>query len=133
MNPNYRDVARRAEHRCEYCRAPEVIFNLAFEVEHIVPKSQLGSNELSNLALACRCCNICKSAFVSATDESTQSVTVLFHPRKDRWDDHFSLDLASGIIVGITAVGRATVSQLQMNRPTQLEARRQWMRLELFP
>lgn len=59
MNPNYRDVARRAEHRCEYCRAPEVIFNFAFEVEHIVPKSQLGSNELSNLALACRCCNIC--------------------------------------------------------------------------
>ena len=37
MNPLYAPVAARAAHRCEYCRAPEVIFNFRFEVEHIIP------------------------------------------------------------------------------------------------
>ena len=37
MNPHHAEVARRASHRCEYCHAPEVVFNLPFEVEHVVP------------------------------------------------------------------------------------------------
>ncbi|MEB3342221.1 hypothetical protein [Okeania sp.] len=37
MNPSYLFVAKRARHQCEYFYAPEVIFNLAFEVEHIIP------------------------------------------------------------------------------------------------
>lgn len=37
MNPNYPPVAERAGHRCEYCHAPEAIFNVLFEVEHIIP------------------------------------------------------------------------------------------------
>ena len=34
MNPHYPLVAQRAAHHCEYCRAPEAVFNFAFEVEH---------------------------------------------------------------------------------------------------
>lgn len=37
MNPYYTLVADRAAHRCEYCRAPEIVFNFPFEVEHILP------------------------------------------------------------------------------------------------
>ena len=37
MNPHYPEVALRAGHRCEYCYAPEAVFNLPLEVEHIVP------------------------------------------------------------------------------------------------
>lgn len=33
MNPHYHAVGTRAEHRCEYCHAPEAIFNFPFEVE----------------------------------------------------------------------------------------------------
>ena len=40
MNPQYAEVARRAGHRCEYCHAPEVIFNFPFEVEHILPRQE---------------------------------------------------------------------------------------------
>jgi hypothetical protein len=36
MNPRYVQVALRAEHRCEYCHAPEVVFNFPFEVEHVI-------------------------------------------------------------------------------------------------
>jgi len=38
-------IAQRANHRCEYCKAPEVVFNFPFEVEHIIPLSQKGSND----------------------------------------------------------------------------------------
>lgn len=45
MNPHYPLVAERAAHRCEYCRAPEAIFNFPFEVEHVLPVSQQGTED----------------------------------------------------------------------------------------
>lgn len=42
MNPNYERVAERANHRCEYCQAPELVFNFPFEVEHIIPVYRQG-------------------------------------------------------------------------------------------
>lgn len=33
MNLHYTLVGRRAGHRCEYCHAPEAVFNFPFEVE----------------------------------------------------------------------------------------------------
>ena len=48
MNRHYAGVAERAGHRCEYCHAPEAIFNLPFEVEHIVPTSRDGPDDESN-------------------------------------------------------------------------------------
>jgi hypothetical protein len=53
MNPHYAQVALRAGHRCEYCHAPEAVFNFPFEVEHVVPFARPGSAEEANLALAC--------------------------------------------------------------------------------
>ncbi|NEO81134.1 RNA-guided endonuclease IscB [Moorena sp. SIO4G3] len=38
---------------CVYCGA----IDTPLEVEHIIPKSKGGSNRVSNLTLACRCCN----------------------------------------------------------------------------
>jgi hypothetical protein len=57
----------------------------------------------------------------------------LFHPGLDRWTEHFRVEAATGLIVGLTASGRATVARLQMNKSAQLTARQQWMRLRLFP
>ena len=68
MNPHYLLVAARANHRCEYCLAPEAIFNFYFEVEHIHPSSLEGTNDFSNLALACRSCNLFKAKRVVAFD-----------------------------------------------------------------
>lgn len=133
MNPRYPLVARRAGYRCEYCRAPEAIFNLSFEVEHIVPKSKNGGDDESNWALACRACNLHKADQLDGFDAVTGQVARLFHPRQDLWEDHFRIDAESGTIVGLTAIGRTTVLLLQMNRPNQVAARRQWILLRLFP
>lgn len=52
MNPHYTQVAIRAAHRCEYCHAPEAVFNFPMEVEHIVPVSRGGDDNTTNWALA---------------------------------------------------------------------------------
>lgn len=133
MNPHYPLVSQRAGHRCEYCRAPEVIFNFPFEAEHIVPGSREGLDADSNLALACRSCNLRKSDHETGTDDVTGAVVPLFNPRRDVWDEHFQVNRETSVIVGLTPTGRATVARLQMNSPSQLTARKQWMQLGLFP
>jgi len=133
VNPHYPDVARRAAHRCEYCRAPEAIFNFPFEVEHVVPSSQGGSDDSSNLALACRACNSFKSDALTGHDDHTGGDVTLFHPRTDRWDEHFRLDPDTGEVIGQTPCGRATVHRLRMNDPIHLTARLVWLELGLYP
>ncbi|WP_017328419.1 HNH endonuclease [Synechococcus sp. PCC 7336] len=133
MNPNYAAVANRAEHRCEYCRAPELVFNFPFEVEHIIPIALNGSNVLSNLALACRSCNLRKGTNISAVDPQLNVSTDLFHPRQDRWLAHFQSNSNTGEILGLTPTGRATIACLKFNHFQQLAARQLWIRLGLFP
>jgi 5-methylcytosine-specific restriction endonuclease McrA len=69
MNPHYPTVARRAGHRCEYCRAPEAVFNFPLEVEHILSTSRGSTDEEANLCLACRACNVWKGDRIVAFDE----------------------------------------------------------------
>lgn len=133
MNRHYESVARRAGHRCEYCRAPESLFNFPFEVEHVVPTARGGTDDEGNLALACRACNAYKSDAITGFDEATGPEVALFHPRDQRWIDHFVADLDSGYVIGLTPVGRATVARLNTNDPVHLTARLFWMRLRLYP
>lgn len=104
MNPLYPDVALRAGHRCEYCRAPEEVFNFPFEVEHIVPVSRDGKKVAGNSALACRACNLRKAAHIAGSDPESMEVVALFNPRDCRWEQHFQADPESGTIKGLTPV-----------------------------
>ena len=133
MNPNYPFVAARARHICEYCRAPEVVFNFPFEVEHIFPLARGGDHSAAeNLALSCRSCNLYKSDFVTGLDEEKQTETRLFHPRRDLWQEHFWLNAETGEMRGLTDIGRATIMRLRINSRSQTTARRQWARLGLM-
>jgi hypothetical protein len=133
MNRHYPHVAARAGHRCEYCRAPEAVFNFPFEVEHVLPLAGGGTNEESNLALSCRSCNLRKGVSLQCTDPETGNEVPLFNPRQEDWNEHFRLDAESGLVRGVTGVGRAMVGLLQMNGELQLNARIAWMHLGLFP
>lgn len=133
MNPHYALVALRAGHRCEYCHAPEAIFNFPFEVEHVVPASAGGTDDDPNLALACRACNCWKGAAQVSHDPDTETSVQLFNPRGMEWTEHFRVDTTSGHIAGTTSVGRATVALLRLNGESQVQARLQWIRLGLFP
>jgi hypothetical protein len=133
MNPYYSAIAERANHRCEYCHAPELVFNFPFEVEHIVPMFRQGTNEESNLALACRACNLRKGISVSGIDSDSNIEVQFFHPRQNLWSEHFQIDMQAGMVMGITAVGKVTVENLKMNSAAQVAARKLWIRLGLFP
>jgi hypothetical protein len=133
VNPSYPTVAARAQHRCEYCHAPELIFNFPFEVEHIIPVSFGGENIGSNFALACRSCNLFKGAYIQYPDPDTGKKVRLYDPRQDNWWNHFEVDLETYEIHGISSIGRATVTCLNFNSQSQLKARKKWGRFELFP
>jgi len=133
MNPRYSLVALRAGHRCEYCHAPEVVFNSPFEVEHILPTSLQGTDAELNPALACRSCNLHKSAHVSGIDPQSGEEARLFHPRVDHWDHYFAVDLETAYVEGLSAIGRASAVRLELNASAQCIARRQWIRLGIFP
>jgi hypothetical protein len=103
------------------------VFNLEFEVEHIIPTARGGSDDMSNLALACRSCNVRKGSGERARDRLTGDVVRLFDPRRDEWGDHFQLNVSTFSIESLTAVGRATARRLGMNRPLAVRARRLWV------
>ena len=65
---HYLAVAARAHHWCEYRIAPERVFNLEFEMEHIVPSAIGGADDLDNLALACRACDLRRGITIQALD-----------------------------------------------------------------
>lgn len=102
-----------------------------FHVEHIIPRSAGGSDSLDNLAFACPGCNLKKSNRTSSIDpESGQSVP-FFHPRQDRWSEHF--DWAGQNVVPMTAVGRASLAALDLNHPRRILIRQAEAMFGLFP
>ncbi len=133
MNPHYAQVALRAQHRCEYCGAPETMFNFPFEVEHVIPLAHGGQENPANWALSCRSCNLYKAAHLTDADPETGQEVPLYHPRHDAWGKHFEIDVETGALLGKTSIGRATIICLHMNSDTQLLARRLWIRLGIFP
>lgn len=133
MNPLYALIARRASHRCEYCRAPEQVFNFSFEVEHVTPVRDGGTDASDNLALACRSCNAHKAGRRVGFDTPSGESVRLFDPRRDAWDEHFRVDLDRAEVVGLTPTGRVTVELLGMNSPQHVLARAQWIEYRCFP
>ncbi|MFN3408233.1 MAG: HNH endonuclease [Limisphaerales bacterium] len=115
-------VRERAHHRCEYCGLHQADSPLAaLHIEHILPRSHGGTDDPANLALACIDCNLHKGTNLTGVDPETDQVTPLFHPRQQRWEDHFEWQ---GIrLRGKTAVGRTTIRVLPINSEDQLALR----------
>ena len=117
-----RMVRRRASDRCEYCGIEQehVSFS-SFHVEHVIPRQHGGSDDPSNLALACHHCNLHKGPNLAGIDPVTKDIVSLFNPRTEVWRDHFERrDVA---ILGLTSKGRATVRVLAMNAVGRMELR----------
>ena len=83
-------VRERAQNTCEYCHLHQDDSPLAaLHVEHIIPKIHGGTDGLENLALACIDCNLHKGTNLTGIDPETDTVTKLFHPRRQNWNEHF--------------------------------------------
>ena len=111
-----RQVRQRAESRCEYCNLPASIYPLPFHVDHIIARKHGGDTTIDNLALACLHCNRHKGPNIAGRDVATGDLVRLFHPRQDRWSDHFAWSGAE--LVGRTPIGRITIHVLDV-RPSR--------------
>lgn len=72
-------------------------------------------------------------------DPETQEVVSLFNPRQQNWSDHFIWIDEGSIVCGITPIGRATCSRLDLNDLRYPEndsiraTRRFWLQTGLHP
>jgi len=120
-------VQARARDACEYCLMPT---RGRYEVDHIVPVSQWSAylagnlmirpverdrsvDHLDNFSWSCSYCNSFKGDRVSG--RVGQRVYRLFHPRRDRWEDHFMLRDGLFLVRGVTGIGKATERALAFN------------------
>jgi HNH endonuclease len=132
-------VRERAKYLCEYCHSLELLSANRFTIDHIVPRSLGGSDDLDNLALACRRCNERRYNFVAGIDPETQEIAPIFNPRQQQWADHFVWTLDGTVIQGSTPIGRATCIRFDLNdmRYPENDSIRQtrifWTRTGLHP
>lgn len=116
-----RHVIVRAKGRCEYCGLAQAGQEAAFHIDHVTPVVAGGATVPDNLALACVSCSLRKGARSTAIDPGTREKANLFHPRRQRWEEHFVWRGCH--LHGITNTGRATVAALRLNRTLIVEIR----------
>ena len=63
-------------------------------------------------------------------DPETDRLFPLFNPRHDVWSEHFAWD--GPTLVGLTPIGRTTISVLRINQPERVEHRRLLVAAELL-
>ena len=132
-------VRKRANYLCEYCHSSERLSASRFTIDHITPRSLGGTDDLENLALACRRCNERRYNFVASIDPESQATVPIFNPRLQQWNDHFAWENQGVLIKGTTPIGRATCVRLDLNDTRYPEAdsiretRRFWIKTGLHP
>ena len=117
-----RQVAQRAKGRCEYCHLPQSLTTLPYELDHIRAQKHHGQTTLANLCWACAWCNASKGPNAAGYDPVGGDLVRLFNPRVDDWPEHFFWD--GPVLMGRTAIGRATIDVLRINARVRVELRR---------
>lgn len=92
MNPTdharkVRSLLRRDGDLCHFCR--DALNSENISLDHVIPRARGGSNELTNLVLACKDCNNARGCmgydkFVRLMGKATKRPGILNRPRGDR-------------------------------------------------
>lgn len=124
-------VWERAGNRCEYCLTPQWADDLPCHIDHIIARQHGGETVPGNMALACYACNLHKGPNLSGRDPQFRQVVRLFHPRRNSSKRHFRGE--GSMLVGRTAIGRATIVTFGINLPHRVELRKALIDEGLFP
>ena len=117
-----RQITEAADNCCEYCCVPQAVAFASYHIDHIISEKQGGETAFSNLALACRLCNLSKGSSIAAWHEFREALIRLYNPRKDSWYNHFEFR-PSGLIVPRTEIGHGTIKVLNLNDVNRVQAR----------
>jgi hypothetical protein len=123
-------VRERAQDCCEYCRLPESVTFAPHWIDHIIAEKHGGKTDADNLAYSCVVCNQAKGSDLTSIDPLSGAIVPLFHPRRNRWTDHFQM--VDGKIDALTPIGRVTVGLLKLNDPERIEERQQLVALGIL-
>jgi hypothetical protein len=115
-------VRERAGNCCEYCRVPQSARLVRFQVDHIIAVKHGGTDDSDNLCLACYKCNSYKGSNVAALDPLTNNATKLYHPRRQKWEEHFKIN-PDATVSGKTPEGRTTLFVLRINDQQRVNQR----------
>jgi len=113
ISSSQRELVRtRANYACEFCTVDESNTGGLLTIDHFVPQSKGGSDELENLIYCCSRCNSYKQDYFPNSSNDPQ----LWNPRIESRDLHF-IALSNGILKAITPTGIFTIDRLRLNRP----------------
>jgi len=134
VSPSIRQfVKERAGNRCEYCLSHQEYILGRLQVDHLVPRSKGGTDDTSNLCLACELCNQYKWTQTDSIDPQSNQRVPIFNPRLQQWQEHFSWNDDGTEIIGLTPCGRATVRALHLNNKLAIIVRRHWVQAGWHP
>ena len=122
-----RSVMAADNSQCAYCRSQPGNTGIPLQFEHILALVLGGLSIFANLCLACSPCNLHKGTLTHGLDPLTETLMPLFHPRQQKWSEHFTWNESGTLIVGLTPVGRATVNALRLNNDLFVVARSIWI------
>jgi hypothetical protein len=105
---------------CEYCLIHEGDTFLGCEVDHIISEKHGGPTREQNLAFACLFCNRNKGSDIASLAAGEGRLVRFFHPRLDRWNDHFRLSRDGVALVPLTDIGEATIRIFGINAGERL-------------
>ena len=114
-------VTARAGSLCEYCLLHEDDTFFGCEVDHIISEKHAGQTTEANLAYACFVCNRNKGSDIGSLIPGSADLIRFYHPRLDRWHEHFRLATSDGItIVALSEIGEATARIFGFNTDERL-------------
>lgn len=124
-------VIIRALNCCEYCGLPDDVVLIKHQPDHIIAVKHGGQTTLENLAYACYACNHQKGSDIASIDPQSGLITKLYHPRTDRWLDHFRW--TGPLIDPLTNIGRTTAALLRFNELHRVTTRANLQQSGRFP
>ena len=126
-------VRQTAQHRCGFCLFQEYYSLSVFQIDHIIPLAEGGTNDEENLWLVCEPCNRAKSDKFTGFDLVTNSTGPIFNPRTQIWHEHFEWSDNYTRIIGKTPTGRITVAELNLNKERLVNIRKHWVSANWHP
>lgn len=124
-------VTERACGLCEYCLIHQDDAHFTFQIDHIISRKHRGPTNAANLALSCLRCNVSKGTDVGAFVGRPPQLVRIYHPRQDKWKEHFRLN---GVrIVPLSDIAEATVQLLALNGSDRLLLRRALVKAGRYP
>jgi len=115
-------VRRLYRYSCGYCGITETDVGSEMTVDHFMPRTIGGSDELDNLVYACWKCNQFKHDFWPNQDDLTHQRRIL-HPLLDDLALHLYANEQTGQLEALTATGRFHITTLRLNRPQLVKSR----------